>query len=291
MEFNGKLYAPVFEYPSLNKFGDSFWIGTMLDAKYVDVKDREEMTTKKEKELVMSAKTIVILPDDVSDSEIKRASLAQLNSSIYNRWLMECEERKKENLPLRKEPNPISPLVYDTQHAIIRDTGEKNFFLIYKQGSKEDPINFVLRTIGKKNITSELTRKSVSLDYESKRASSGKFFNLAPEPSLKKFYYAPGPGNENVDLAPLKEGEFAGYTPLEIISVFPPKIKNQTYREVSVMPLRGPKIGKPITIKLKSDDKAHIPRLYMGKPVYNEAEITRIDFDDKKRVPVRWIEK
>jgi hypothetical protein len=292
MEFNGKLYAPVFEYPSLNKFGDSFWIGTMLDAKYVDVRDSEEMTTKKEKELVMSAKTIVILPDDVSDAEIKKASLAQLNSSIYNRWLMECEERKKENLPLRKEPKPINPLVYDTQHAIIRETGEKNFFVIYKQNSKEDPINFVLRTIGKKNITSELTRKSVSSDYETKRASSGKFFNLAPtESKLKKFYYLPAKGNENVDLIPLKEGNYVGFTPLEIISVFPPKIKNQVFREVSVMLLRGPKIGKPTTIKLMSGDKVFVPRLYSGETLYNEAEITRIDFEDKKRVPVRWIEK
>jgi hypothetical protein len=264
----------------------------MLDAKYVDVRDSEEMTTKKEKELVMSAKTIVILPDDVSDAEIKKASLAQLNSSIYNRWLMECEERKKENLPLRKEPKPINPLVYDTQHAIIRETGEKNFFVIYKQNSKEDPINFVLRTIGKKNITSELTRKSVSSDYETKRASSGKFFNLAPtESKLKKFYYLPAKGNENVDLIPLKEGNYVGFTPLEIISVFPPKIKNQVFREVSVMLLRGPKIGKPTTIKLMSGDKVFVPRLYSGETLYNEAEITRIDFEDKKRVPVRWIEK
>jgi len=292
MEFNGKLYAPVFEYPSLNKIGDSFWIGTMLDSKYVDVKDSEEMTTKKEKELVMSAKTIVILPDDVSDAEIKRASLAQLNSSVYNRWLMECEQKKAEGLPLRKEPRPISPLVYDTQHAIIRETGEKNFFIIYKQNGKEDPINFVLRTIGKKNITSELTRKSVGSDYESKRASSGKFFNLAPtEAKLKKFYYLPVKGNQNSDLVPLKEGAYAGYTPVEIISVFPPKIKNQVFREISVMLLRGPKAGKPTTIKLMSGDKVFIPRLGISETLYNEAEITRIDFDDKKRVPVRWIEK
>lgn len=290
MEFNGKLYAPVFEYPSLNKLGDSFWIGTMLDAKYVDVKDGEEMTTKKEKELVMSAKTIVILPDDVSDAEIKRASLAQLNSSIYNRWLMDCEQKKAEGLPLRKEPKAISPLVYDTQHAIIRETGEKNFFIIYKQSSKEYPINFVLKTIGKKNITTELTRKSVSSDYESKRASSGKFFNLAPtDAKLKKFYYLPAKGNENSDLVPLKEGVYAGFTPVEIISVFPPKIKNQVFREVSVMLFRGPKAGKPITIKLMSGDKVFIPRLGITETLYNEAEITRIDFDDKKRVPVRWI--
>ena len=293
MEFNGKLYAPVFEYPSLNKFGDSFWIGTMLDAKYVDVKDKEEMTTKKEKELVMSAKTIVILPDDVSDAEIKRASLAQLNSSIYNRWLMDCEERKKENLPLRKEPKPISPIMYDTQHAIIRDTGEKNFFLIYKQNSKEDPINFVLRTIGKKNITTDLIRKGkVDNVAIATTREMGKFFNLAPtDPKLKKFYYLPTKGNENPDLLPLKEGEYAGFTPLELIAVFPLKKKDQLYREISVLALRGPKAGRPISIKIMRGDKVQVPRTYAGATIYNIAEVTTIDFEDKKRVPVKWLEK
>ena len=286
MEFNGKLYAPVFEYPSLNKFGDSFWIGTMLDAKYVDVKDREEMTTKKEKELVMSAKTIVILPDDVSDSEIKRASLAQLNSSIYNRWLMDCEQRKAEGLPLRKEPKPISPLVYDSQHGIIRETGEKNFFVIYKQSSKEDPINFILRTIGKKNIVSDVVRKG-KVDVVSKDTSRemGKYLNLAPRDNkLKTFYYSPNEKNQNKDLLP-------GFNRLEIVHVFPPKNKNQTFREVSVLLFRGPKAGKIISIKLESGDKVRVPRLYAGELLFNDAIITSIDQEDKKRVPVKWTEK
>jgi len=286
MEFNGKLYAPVFEYPSLNKFGDSFWIGTMLDAKYVDVKDREEMTTKKEKELVMSAKTIVILPDDVSDSEIKRASLAQLNSSIYNRWLMDCEQRKAEGLPLRKEPKPISPLVYDSQHGIIRETGEKNFFVIYKQSSKEDPINFILRTIGKKNIVSDVVRKG-KVDVVSKDTSRemGKYLNLAPSDNkLKTFYYSPNEKNQNKDLLP-------GFNRLEIVHVFPPKNKNQTFREVSVLLFRGPKAGKIISIKLESGDKVRVPRLYAGELLFNDAIITSIDQEDKKRVPVKWTEK
>lgn len=286
MEFREKLFTPIFDYPSLNKIGDSFWIGTMLDNKYVDIKDGENMITRKEKELVMSAKTIVILPDDISDSEIKKASLAQLNSSIYNRWLMDCEQRKAEGLPLRKEPKPISPLVYDSQHGIIRETGEKNFFVIYKQSSKEDPINFILRTIGKKNIVSDVVRKG-KVDVVTKDTSRemGKYLNLAPSDNkLKTFYYSPNEKNQNKDLLP-------GFNRLEIVHVFPPKNKTQTFREVSVLLFRGPKAGKIISIKLDSGDKVRVPRLYAGELLFNDAIITSIDQEDKKRVPVKWTEK
>lgn len=271
IKFEDELFAPILEYPASGKKGDSFWLSASMG--FDEVGHR-----------IMVARTVLIHPDHISDSEIERASLSLLNNSRIKAWEDENERRRISNEIVSKiMPRHITEREFYPQLEIIRDNGERNFFICYIDGvSEKNIVSFAKRSVtGETEATLPVSTSSSKDNREAKR-QHGKFFNLAPtDKSLRIFqYYNTDINNKNL---PLNK-----YTFLEI-QTFGKPTYTKNYREVSVRDIRT---NKTFALKLKIGDKIKVPRLYDNKISYNEAEIilTPPESINSKRIAVKWLD-
>ena len=131
--FGDKYYTPILRYPK-GRQGNTFWISATNDKGN------------------FSAKTIIITEADISDVGIEHNAIAIQNATYYRQWLELNEERRKDNLTLIREPKKVNDREFIKSHEIIRNTGEKSFFVIYILGSRYNAIDFA-RKAGGANIS------------------------------------------------------------------------------------------------------------------------------------------
>ena len=269
IKFGDEYYSPILEFPASNKKGDTFWLSGSLGT--------DEVGNR-----IMVARTVLIHPYDISDAEIESSSLMMLNNSRLKMWEEENIKRKESGeLASKIMPRRISEREYYPQLEILRDNGEKSFFICYLDGvSEKNAVAFAKRSVT--GESAPVIRKTEVKEKGDFKREHGKFFNLAPsDKSLRIFqYYNTNPNNKSL---PLNK-----YTFLEI-QTFGKPTYGKTFRDVSVKDI---KTGKTFAMKLEVGDKVKVPRLYDNKISYNEAEIitTPAEPINSKRIAVKWLE-
>ena len=278
IQMNDKYYCPIFEYPGSGKKGDSFWISA---------------TTNKGEHgsISYSARTVVVHPDSISNAELQHAGLAQLNASRVKAWQEANEKIKEEGGHV---PRSITEREYFPSLEIVREPGEKTFFIIYRNTLPDkDLINFARSAVTGETFTTEFVRKGATENEGNKRerASHSKFFDLDPtDERLMVFkYFNPEGQNKNPALQP-------GWNLLTLVkgTIFKPGAYTQEHRDISVKLLNKP---TTLTLRVKVGDKLKVPRIAKGseklpnRVVHEEAEVTRTENIpiNKKRIAIRFI--
>lgn len=281
LQIGSHYYTPIFEYPGSNKKGDSFWISATVNK-------------GENGEINYSARTVVIYPDDISNAQLQHAGLAQLNASRMKRWNDENEERRKNGDPLLKNmPRTITEREFFPSLEIVREVGEKTFFIVYRSGIQEkDVANFAKSAITGETFRTELARKGVTEGGSAReRAAHGRFLDLDPKDDrLLIFKYYNG-DNKNPNLQP-------GWNLLQLVkgSIFKPGSYTQEHRDVSVKFVNKP---TTFTVRIKVGDKLKIPRIAKGsekldtRVTYTEAEVIKTENIpvNKKRIAVKVTEE
>lgn len=256
MIIEDKIYAPVLKYPS-NREGDTFWISA----------------TNERGNFI--AKTVIVTKSDISNNELEHNAIAIQNSAYRWAWEEETKERRKGGLmPKTREPKTVDERAFVASHEVVRDTGEKGFFIIYVQGSKYPPITFARKAAGA-NIELVMPRTATLIsDMDLKRARNKKNneYNLhETEKRMKIFYYY----NKT-----LKKWE-----PYLLERVIKTKDTVQ-YKELEVR-----KGVNTIRLKIYKGDYLRIPKTKGDKIELYEMEVLRIDPKDDKKLTLKPLEK
>jgi hypothetical protein len=209
LEFKGNIFSPIFKLPvkqedeegnrtfDFGKTGNSFWLAA------------EEVKNKEGDREVM-AHSIYLLPDDVSDEELKKISLQGVHSSFHKRFMYAKQqdwERKKAAMARGEEVThdtmtkrePLSAEKHDLLFDVIKHPSAKTFFIIFKYGVSEKDI---VRS-AKKAITGEFEKED-SVVFRGKPTGElikrsrthGKWFKL--DRGVSFWYYNTDSMNKNM---------------------------------------------------------------------------------------------
>jgi len=288
VEVKGKLFAAVFKIPSLKNIeGDTFW---MAVTSYQN-RDTEE--------IVQTARAIALYPYDMSDADLERSSMIRVNLSLKKQWEQRNLERKqKGEIPSRIPPKQFNEKEFSENFRAIRDTNNKDFFVVWKDTVREDPVQYAISVVtGKRKPPKETLTRVFDVGKEKMERRYQTFFQLNPDDSrymiFKYFSVSPNP-NLNAN----------NWTTLRMVKTAVKKTKeiHPEFREVLVEPITGPKAGKGVQfiLKIKAGDKLQVPRLPRGagvprdaKPILVEATVLKTENvpENRERIAVRLEEK
>ena len=287
VEVKGKTYVAVFKIPTLKGIeGETFWMSVTSAVN----RDTEE--------IVQTARAIALYPYDMSDADLESSSRIRVNLSNKKQWEERNRERKeKGEIPSRIPPKQFNELEFSKNFRVIRDTNNKDFFVVWKDTEKGDPIEYSIGVVsGTKKPPRETLARVFDVGTEKMERSYQTFFQLNPTDSryLTFKYWGKTP---NPNLNP------NNYTTLRIVKSESKKTKeiNPDFREILVEPLTGPKAGKgKFTLKIKPGDRLQVPRLPRGagvapdaKPILVEATVLKTENipANRERIAVRLDEK
>lgn len=278
--FKNKLYSPIFRYS--RREGNLFWI-------VADFYKGNQI-----------ARSVMITKPDISRYELERNSIDIQNAHYRMDFDVENKKRKEENRPLLREPKTVSDeRAFVNQLSIVKETGEKQFFVIYVDDSKYDRIQFAKRMAGA-NIHLDLPRETLAVSGEKKRTYSKSidyfYLDINANPRynylLNKFKNDPAKLREVKDLGSrmkillYEEGGKFNYGTIVNVSVTPADAKSDSMT-LTLSTGKGPK-----NIRITSGTKLRIP-------VFDESDLEKIQLfnvkigkvnpKDKKKVPVTRI--
>ena len=280
LEFKGELYSPVFELPEEGgKSGDTFWlVGTTP-------KTSKRFNRNSDNEL--EARTVMILNSDMTNDEIERVALHAIYQPIYRAWHKKILLDIQQGINSHKERPIIDPAYFKSAYQLIRDTGKKNFFIIFKSGfSEKDIVNSAKRGVrgyGDLEKSVVFRGKPIADDKEKEKRSMGKYFNLdADSMDMRTFqYFNKDKENHNVD--------FEKFTPLSVLKLN----RMDPISGIRYIEVKNLKNQKTFVLKLKPGDIIKIPIKYGTSIKYNKSEVTQTNTSSTKnnsRVPIRPIE-
>ena len=278
-----KYYTPILKYPS-GREGNTFWLSAEFD--------KGEQW----------AKTVIVTKPDISNNEIEHNGIALLQSTYRKLWQAENDKRRREERPLLPETaiKQVNAAAYVKSNVIIRETGEKQFFVIYVQGSKYNPIDFARKVCGA-NITLDVPRITVATEKPAKRTyqKSPNFFYYNPMDNPRNKYLLDKYKDNIAKLAEIKEligrlklflyqdpetNKFEYVILNRVLKTGP----NVTYKRLELIDPKGKKKGT-FTIDVKSGDKLRIPVIDEENPgqiKFFEVKVGQVNARDNKRLTV-----
>ena len=255
--FDKKIFTPILKYHS-GREGSTFWLSATFD--------RGEQY----------ARTVTVTSPDISNHELLRNGIDLQNKSYYQQFMATNADRQKDGLAPLRTPKTVDERAFSNSFDVVRDTGEKQFFIIYVKGSKYDPIEFA-RKAGGANI--ELSAKRLTSgetdasNYKRNYNSRQKSFNLMEtDPRLKVFYYY----NK-------QDNKWEPYVLDRVIKTKP----NVTYKELEVRKGKG-----NVRLRLYAGDKLRIAKIDEKDPKNPkihlfEVEVGRINPKDNKKLDLK----
>jgi len=281
-----KYFTPILRYPK-GREGNTFW----LNAEF----EKGEQW----------AKTVIVTKPDVSDNELEHNGISLLQSTYRKLWETENDKRRREERPLLPETaiKKVNASAFVKSNIIVRETGEKQFFMVYIQGSKYNPIDFARKTCGANIELISYKRIPNTLPTSTKKDKDSKkinYFYFDPNDDPKNQYllnkYKNDTGQlkivktsiDRLKLILYKDNETQKFKYAVLKRPLITK-KSYPYKEVEISdPMIKGKEVKSI-IELKSGDKLRIPVIdekNPGRITFNEVTIGKIDSKDNKRISV-----
>lgn len=276
LEFNGEVYSPVFELPDEgNKSGDTFWL---LAAPQKSKQGR----FKGDKEL--EARAIMILDGDLTNDFVMKKAFHAVYQPLYRKWLKSMQDLMKndpDNFDDKKIKKPgMTEQQFSSAYELIRDTGKKNFFIIFKSGrDSKDLVNAAKRGVrGYGDVEAgKIIRRAEILtnkpEVEKEKIKQSKFFYLSKN---TPFWFFQKGGHRNM--------EENAYNLLTIVGV------KDVEKGVMKIEVRN-KSNQVFQIGLKAHDKIKIPKETTKVKKFVEAEITSVDNSKgNTRVQIRYLD-
>ena len=257
IKVKGKYYSPRLIYQDVPKSGNTFWMGASsvkISKETPDDNDPLFFDKYDNSFIKQHAKSIAVLPDDYSNSEITNIARIRINAAKKRSWELDQEERKANNLPPNKKKyKQYEPAEFSDIFIVIHDPKAKTEFLIYSdENPVEQSVEFAKNAITGQKIQKD--RKQLiepGMDHSRERMDHGVYFSLNPKDSkLEIFQYF----NTKPNIHELNTDK---YTTVKLIkgSVKPVKQGQTDFREVSVETITGPKPGTKLTLKISAGDK------------------------------------
>ena len=278
-----KYYTPILKYPS-GREGNTFWLSAEFE--------KGEQW----------ARTVIITKPDISDNELEHNGIALLQSTYYKYWETENEKRRREERPLlpKTAVKKVNAVAYVNSNVIVRETGEKQFFIVYVQGSKYDPIAFARKACGA-NITLSSTRfGAISSEEKSKKIynKNPKYFFFNPDDNpknsylLKKYKNNPDKLKETKDLIGrlivfLYQNPETNKFEYAIINRAMETNKSLPYKDLELMHPKN--TNNKFNFEIKSGTKLKIPSIDEKNPdkiIFHEVTVGSVDSKDNKKVRV-----
>lgn len=253
--FGDKIFTPIFRYPSKRE-GTTFWISANFD--------------KGEQ----YARTITVTNPDISNNELLRNAIDLQNQSYYQQFLERNAQKSKEGRALERAPKTVNERAFANSFDVIRDTGEKQFFIIYIKDSKYNPIEYARKAAGANIDLSAVRVGNMETGDDKKRGyTKQKSFNLTEtDPRIKVFYYY----NKQTE-------KWESYLLDRVIKTKP----DVHYKELEVFKGRN-----KVRLRIFAGDKLRIAKLDEKDPQNTkihlyDVEVGRIDAKDNKKLELR----
>jgi hypothetical protein len=280
--FKNRYYTPVFRISK--REGSLFWI-------VADFYKGNQI-----------ARSIMVTKSDISNHELERNSIEIQNAHYRKEFEEENKERRKEGKSLLLKPKEVKDeRNFVNQLSIVRDTGEKQFFVIYIDISKYDRIQFAKKMTGA-DITLESPR-TVAVKTSKKReyVKSGNYFYFDVNNDPKYKYLLAKNKDYPEKLKEVKD--LGGRMKVILYEETPGVFKYATIKNIAAtaqnlksnsltLILSANKVEK--ILKLESGVKLRIPVLntdYTDRFDLFEVEVGKVDPKDKKKIPVIRIQK
>ncbi len=269
LEFNGEVYSPVFELPDEgNKSGDSFWL--------LATSPKQNKPTNE-----LEARAIMILDCDLTDDEVSTKVMHSIYQPIYRKWMKEMEELMQKdpgNFFKKKRDRPtLTDHQFKSAFDLVRDTGKKNFYIIFKSGRDEKTlISSAKRGVrGFGDIEKEkIIRGSeiMQTGMTDKKITQSKFFYLTK--NLPFWYYQKG-DNKNL--------ETDKFNLLTIVGI-------KGYNKgVMVLEVRN-KTNQVFQLNLRNHDRIKIAKEGAKEKKFIEAEVTNVENNKTNtRVQIKYV--
>lgn len=270
LEFNGEVYSPIFELPEEgNKSGDSFWLLAAAPGK----------GNKPTNEL--EARSVMILNSDLTDNEVTTKVMHAIYQPIYRKWMKEMQElmdKDPDNFFKRKKERPtMSENQFKSAFDLVRETGKKNFYIIFKSGRDEKTlVSSAKRGVrGFGDIEQQKIIRGSEIPkapMEDKKITQSKFFQLIKGTPFS--YFQKGEH---------KNMEANSYNLLTIVNV-------KGYNKgVMVLEVRN-KSNQVFQLNLKSHDMIKIMKETSKVKKFVEAEVTNVENNKTNtRVQIRYL--
>jgi len=270
LEFRGEVYSPVFQLPEEgNKFGDSFWLVASAPK-----------GNKKGPVTELEARAIMIIDSDATNDEMEKIAMNAIYQPILRKWYKEMQELLDNpttfNRERREKPH-INPNAFKSAFELIRDTGRKNFYIVFKAGfSEKDLVNSAKRGVrgfgdvepGKIIRASEITESPAGKI----RSANSKFFQLDRNTT---FMYLPKTENKYMEIGKFNLLTIMGVKGVQngMMSV---EVKNKN--------------SQTFQINIKVHDRIKILKETAKEKKFIEAEVTNVENSKANtRVVIRYI--
>lgn len=252
--FKNKYYTPIFRF--MKREGSLFWI-------VADFYKGNQI-----------ARSIVVTRPDISKFELERNSIEIQNAHYRREFEEENKQRRKERRPLLLQPKEVKDeRVFINQLTIIKDTGEKQFFVIYIDNSKYDRIQFAKKMTGA-DVMLDLPRTAILKTAEMKRGyNKQNYFYLTDIHARERIFYYFNKSSEKWE---------------KYILIRPIVQPNSSFKEIEAETVNKVKVRMKIKAgdllkisKIQDDDENKINLL----PV----EVLKINPKDNKKIEVKLL--
>lgn len=252
--FKNKYYTPVFRFAK--REGSLFWI-------VADFYKGNQI-----------ARSIMVTRSDISKFELERNSIEIQNAHYRREFEEENKERRKEGRPLLLQPKEVKDeRVFVNQLTIVKDTGEKQFFVIYIDNSKYDRIQFAKKMTGS-DVMLDLPRTAVLKSGEGKRGyTKQNYFYLTDIHARERIFYYFNKSSEKWE---------------KYILIRPIVQPNISFKEIEAESVNKVKVR----LKIKSGDLLKISKIQEddeNKINLLPVEVLKINPKDNKKIEVKLL--